>query len=125
MRYNRLDGFTHVCFDKEYSGLAYDLWFDSLGSRRNKKSRPIVVYARVKKMLIPVFLQNGVAYIKQKRYRRIPGMIEVMDYISSNYTVIEDHWNGKLSDLGLLNNLDNSRNGGFDEHKDAGFCKLN
>ena len=50
MRYNRLDGFTHVCFDKEYSGLAYDLWFDSLGSRRKKRNRPIMVYARVDKI---------------------------------------------------------------------------
>lgn len=125
MRYNRLDGFTHVCFNKEYTGLAYDLWFDSLGRQRNRRNRPIVVYADVKKMFIPIYLHEGGADVKRKRYLRIRGIPAVIKYVISNCTVIEDHWNGKLSDLGLLNNLSERRNGGNDEHEDTGFCKPN
>ena len=112
MRYNRLDGFTHVCCDREYTGLQYDLWFDSLGQRRSRRNRSIVVYAHVGKRLIPIYLCGGTAGIK-RRYRKTLGMSAVVEYVSSYHAVIEDHWNGMLSDRELLNALDEMDKGEF------------
>ena len=108
MRYNRLDGFTHVCCDREYTGLQYNLWFDSLGQRRSKGKRPIVVYAHVGKRLIPIYLCGRTAGIK-RRYRKILRMPAAVEYVSANHAVIEDHWNGILSDRELLNVLNEGR----------------
>lgn len=89
-----IDTFTLLRLDSKSTGLSFDIWLDSLGYNRHR-SRKIYVLLRCKFGWKKVYLL--------KTYKAIP--LELRLYLNINKNITADHWNNKISDLDVMNNL--------------------
>ena len=98
-------GFYMLKIVKRYTGLEYDLWCDSLGRLRDKSIRPYV--------MVPSYIVDGEwlvidiveDVVKEGNCIYFPKYKSVISYIKRNKKVFMKHWNGKMDDLDLIQNL--------------------
>lgn len=86
-------------FSKIDSGLPYDIWVDSAGSRRNSKHNSPRVKIDVDGSLIPVSISKNPKILIN---REIPKFKIIKDYLSNNYDLFIKHWNNEITDKQLL-----------------------
>ncbi len=83
------------------SGLPYDIWLDSAGSKRKVPHNSARLKVDVDGELIPVlFSETEVTPTKNFRHKK-----EIIDWIIQNRSILLKHWNKELTDREVLNLL--------------------
>lgn len=83
------------------SGLHYDVWLDSLGSRRNIPHNTPRIKVDVDGELIPViFSPDKIESLKDFKHKS-----EILAWVRDNYETLTKHWNGELSDYEAISQL--------------------
>jgi hypothetical protein len=90
--------FEIVNLNKQESGLPYDVWLDSIGSRRNEQHNNPRINVDVNGDRIPVSISDNDVRIK-KPFR---DSNVIKNWVVDNYDTLIKHWNGELTDRQAL-----------------------
>ena len=97
----KFSAFEMANLNKQESGLPYDVWLDSSGSRRNVQHNKPRIKVDVNGDRIPVSISDNDVWIK-KPFR---DSNVIKNWVVDNYDTLIKHWNGELTDRQALNLL--------------------